>query len=578
MKICSLNQLCKGLFSIQLWLLTSCSSPAYKTKVSYTMPYADLTGLLPPPSTEQKAPALLITNLHNFLFKYQGYIPYDEDIKKTCTNLLHACASSHRADIAFATLNAYSLLQMPPDERIIDLILKRDYNPYLQLQLLLTLYETNSPDCLHASEYAMQSNYPLIQLYASEYITRHRAPQALARLESLEAKIPQDLLSYLTELYAIEGSSRAQAHIKRLLSSGDTNTICVCLLVIRHMRLVELYDELKNFIPTNSQEEESLAFALGADMTSSAEKRLTQLSLSPHPSVAITALVSLTELGQNFSLQKYQNLIDTHSPFVLSNLWKTSFSTQSIEALWTNDLDATQRLALALSLLERRSTIPLAFLKASLLSGNHMLFSKSYSAGGQSWFLCIQTQGDNEENEGRLYESQSLQEALIQKIAIHFPEQFCTIVQEGLCSTCPHLGPAIIFALESMSTETSRLLLEQLSVDYSQPFLQKIALFTRMKQKGITLNPELLATMVKEMRQRLSSFVQPSPWTFFSSVRLNEKDRKKLTEQQRLYVMGISLLAQDKTKTSSDLIASELQAAPELFVPFITAALLHSYL
>ena len=559
-------------FLFVLVIFSACSRAATTPK-ELSIPHAELTGPVPPISAHEK---VLPTSEKNITIEEHAL---KKDPKRTCLDLLESNLYSHNQQVVFATLYAYALLQLAIPERALDNLLNTE-NPYLQLQLLMTLYETESPHLVRAAQKAMMSEYPILQLYGARFLAKKKTGEILPRIESLESKLPDDCLPYIAELYALEGSPQAQNHIKKLLSLSTSPTIAQCLCLIRIYQLMELYPVVASYRPTNPQEAEALAFALSILQTTSSEEHLCTLSHHSHPSVSIQALTSLNALGYQASMYSYRDLINSHSPFVFTSLDKTAFSTEELISLWPLELDWSARYGLALSLIERREALPLSFLFKTLYETETTLLRKNYSLSGTCFYISRGSKSERRTPEEceREYESDALTDQLVHKIAITFPEAFDEFAEKALSSGPVHLAPAIISALAETPSEQRSEMLSQLSKKPGRPYIRQLALFSLIQQKEIPLDQAILSPLLKTLRESLQSLLRPKSLFFLFRTSPSEKERKSMNEQQKLYFAAIAMLAQTKTESSSALLEKELQEAPEEYRSFISAALLHSLL
>lgn len=549
------------LLALLCFACTSCASKN-GSQLPY-LPYSELSGPVPP---------------HTPLSDKNTRIKKNESIrtKDECIRLLEECLTSQNRQVVYATLASYSLAQLSIPDKIAERLITRTYDPYLQLQVLSALYATQSNACKIASEKALLSEIPIIQLYALTFLTKSHSQDILSRITALEAKIPSELLPYCAELYAIEGSPQAQLCIKRILQSGNSAAVSLCLCLIRDFQLMELYPELETFHPLNSQEQEAYAYALGNQNTQMHHARLLELMQSNEPSVAMRACISLCEFGN--TIEPPHNL--KLSPFILASLHKTSISTKAMEDIWDHSLNSDERLNLALSLLERRSTLPLHYLFERLQEGETLLFEPNYSLAGTCSYLTEHAPQKTSlpEELNLRYISQSIQEQLVDKIATFFPTIFETMAPKYLLEKSNHLAPAVIVALSKSMSESASALLHELTFKPGQPFVRQLAIFAKIQRSELPLDPKILRSLMQNLRESLETLSRPTWLGLFQPKSQEDSHNKKRTEQQNLYFAAISTLAQIKTEESATILTEEIQSAPEQLVPLVTAALLYSLL
>lgn len=554
-------------------MLAGCSFAPQSSR-ELVIPYEDLSGPTPPVLS---APASLVSmrSQKNVLDTHL----FQNDPKKACLNFLEAQLFSRNPLVIRSALYSYTILQIPPPEEALTKLLDND-NPALQLSLLMTLSETASPLLIPASQQAMMSDFPLIQLYGARFLTKLKTSDALTRIESLEAKLPSDCLPYIAELYALEGSPQAQKRLLKLISSGSSDTVSQCLCLIRLYHLMELFPLLSTYQPMNPQEAEALAFALASLETTPSETQLINLSHHRNPSVAIQALYSLNELGRGASMRGYTNLIDTQSPFVFSILGKTPFSTEEIASLWPLDMEWSSRFGLSLSLLERRSPLSLPFLFQAIQECDQTVYERTHSLSGTCFFVTrkSKTAACTQEAVEEEYESDVLMEMLIRTIDISFPEEFEAWAETILLQGPPLLASSIIGCfLENSSTKRIEIL-KQVSSHSGRPFVRQMALFCLIQLKEASLEEDALRVILKNQRECLKTLIRHSSPFFLFHEDNSLKNQKRMSEQQKLYFAAIALLAQTKTETSSSILREELQEASEEYRTLIAAALLHSLL
>lgn len=535
-----------------------------------TVPFQNLEGPIPPitPLDEKTTNKALLTKL---LLHPQN----EEDTKEICIKLLEDYLQSSNRQVVLAALGAYSLLQLHLPEHISEKLILEDSDPYIQLQLLSTLYTTQSPCSSKIFKKALMCVNPYLQLYATRFLAEERDKQTISIVESLEAKVPTELLPFCAELYAMESSPKAQGHLKRIFLSENSSSVALCLRLVRDFQLMELYNDIGRFTPVNTQEQEAYAYALGAQNSLDNTTKLQELLKNHDPIVSLQAAISLTEFGE-----KEPIIVSTLSPYLLASAFKTSLSTQELEALWTKALDETERLNLAISLIERHSSLPLTFLFTKLEEGENLLFTLNYSQAGTCYYLSqsIPAKSDMIELLQLEFVSQTLQEELVHKMATFFPDEFLKIAPKALLEHSTHLAPTVLSEIAQLKSEQSLQLLKELSFKPGQPFIRQVALFLRLQEAEIKLDPKIIKPILSHLRESLHSLSRPTWFSFFQQRPMEEKTLKQRTEQQQLYFAAISALAQTKTEESARILLEEIESAPESLTPLVTAALLYSLL
>lgn len=551
--------------------------------VSFIVPTGCTSRVLPQPSIPYKElsgpiPAFPTT-------PHDGSLPplFDvkEDPKSASIKLLDRELDSSNRQVVFSALASYSLIQLALSEKQASKLLANHLDPYTELRLLITLYETQSSSRELVAQRLLLSDIPILQLYAIRFLTIEGSKTILQRIEGLEAKLDEFFLPYIVELYALEGSIRAQNNIRRIMHSGKSRAVAASLLFVRDFHLMELFDDVQSFSPINEEETEALAYALQCIHSTQATARLQELIKSPSLPTAIQAYISLSDRQEAVSNELADKLLQNRSPFLFSFLHKTAISTAQMEKLWQNtELTYEERLNLALSLLERHSSISLSFLLNTLKESDQALFEPSFSLARTTFFYTRHGMKEIETLEGleAHYTSQSFQESLIEKIAFFFPDDFLKNAPSLLLKDSFRLAPAILTALAKGGTSAHTDLIKQLSYTHSSNLVRHIAIFTRIQQGELKFDHHAVGTILTALRESLKTLMRPSwaHWGFQSPF--EDVSTKKLTEQQRLYFVAIQTLAQLRTSESKALLMKEVQEAPSPIKPFVIASLLYSLL
>jgi len=129
---------------------------------------------------------------------------YRPHLEELSAQLFQKLATSNDPDTVIMTLFATASCHHPLS-RTISRELIRAEHPIIQLAAVQALCTLNTSDADYILTEALRSDYPVIRLEAGWRIACKRSHDAFFHIDALSHKLPDVFLSYMPELFAIEG-------------------------------------------------------------------------------------------------------------------------------------------------------------------------------------------------------------------------------------------------------------------------------------------------------------------------------------------------------------------------------------
>jgi HEAT repeat protein len=509
--------------------------------------------------------------------KLQAYAnrpSYRSHLETLSSEVFQKIANGGDLDATIMTLMATTACHHPISYGLAQQLLRHPH-PIVQLCAVQALSQINSSFADQILIEALRSDFPIIRLEAAYKIACKRGKDSFFHLDALSYKLPEPLLPYLPELFAIEGSSQAMTKLRHFLYSKDEEIVIHSLLAIGRQHLSEFSDTLLAFDPHSPSVVEALAFALRAADQTKAIDRLKKLLLHPNSCVQIQSALSLAFLGETSYQDKIIQLAEQGNLFALFALSECPHA----HFFTLHEKSKSFAINKALAMLRQKDTEAVGTICNLLSSDEDKVIYMSPSSGYTSIYWDIAPLHSFEADQRPVLFEQSLsyKEEILSASLELSEEAFFTIASYVFDNEIIPLYPCLIGLLKNQESDLGIALLEKeanaIGRPYNRAFAQ-LALFQLRSSKDEESLQKIL-DFARQKPERPWRF--PVPWASFA----RQEDRGK--EQQtnasaRLYIETLQTLSEASSQKSINILVAELSQAQTPYVPFICAALLHATL
>ncbi len=498
---------------------------------------------------------------------------YRAHLEELASQLFQKLATSNEPDAVIMTLLAATSCHHPLSRTISKELINSDY-PVIQLAAIQALSALNTTDADYILIEALRSDYPIIRLEAAWRIACKRSNDAFYHIDALSHKLPEGLLSYMPELFAIEGSSNSLHRLRQFLFDPDEEVVIETLIATGRHHITGMSDLLVGLSPHSPATQEALAYGLRATDSEEARAKLHQLATYDHPCVQIQAALSLVFLGETEYQSLITDLAKKGSPFAAAALGECP---EPMTCFDLNDHSRAFQINIALSLLNQKDPGCLEQLKSILSIPDDQILMSSTSIGRSLAYWDITPSEAFEKEAWGMMKEQSLvakESILVQALELNeasFDELATNLFEEQKVD----LYPCLLQLLENQRSETSIALLRREANRIGAPFNRAFATLTLVRL-GIENDEAVLASILDFSRETdEQSWRPPLPWMTF--LHTDEKSsQQQAAATAKLYIETIESLAERGTPESIQILTSELNKSPKKYLPFIVASLLHA--
>ncbi len=500
-----------------------------------------------------------------------AYRPHLEELS---TKLFQKLLASNDPEIVMMTMLAAASCHHPLSHNMAFSLVRSSY-PIIQLAAIQALCSLNTTeaDCMLVE--ALRSDYPVIRLEAAWYIAHKRIPQAFFHIDTLKVKLPAELLPYLPELYAAEGSSSSIQRLRQLLLDPDEQVVLETILAIGKYNLTSFSDVLTKFTSHSPAVLEALAFALQNVPTDAARDKLKILACHSSPYVSLRACLSLIAQGDLSYQNQVQTLAKEGNIFALSALGSCP---QPLLPCFAGT-EKCVNLNLALSQLMLRDAAAIPSIKTFLALPETELLCASYSPGhALSYWDVTPSQTVVKELEPTFTEQSLRAKEYFLSLALELDEaQFLDVAsyifQEGIFD----LYPCLLELLENKQSKSAIALLHEESMRVGAPYNRAFATLGLVKIKNELKEKDLVPILSLSREKKAQSWRFPIPW-IESAVSDERMPLQQTSMLAHLYISTVGALAENGSPEAISILVEELSLAPQKYLPFVVSALLYATL
>lgn len=496
---------------------------------------------------------------------------YRRHLEELATQIFHLTALSQDQDAVIMALLA-AASSHHPFSRSLSRSLLTSSSPIVQLTAVQALAVLDTSDAASFLIDALRSDYPIVRLEAAWQIAQKRISDAFFHLDALSYKLPPPLLSWMPELFALEGSSSSVHKLHQLLFGTDESVVVETLLAIGRHNISSFEEAVVNFQSHSPAVLEAVAFSLRNFDSENSRSRLLELSSHQDPCVRIQAALSLTNLGDPSHEEDIIQLSQEGNLFALSAL-------QSIES----DIpplslgSRSSKINLAVSLLEKKNCECIPTIVELLCLPNDEILSISRSVGESLSYIDVMQFAAFPRDVWPTLHEQSLRikEALLTQ-SLELPESdFLAIARSVFASGCIELYPCLIHLLENQRSQTVVDLLREEANRVGAPYNRAFATVALVNLGIETDETNILPILDLSRNEQSQPWRFPLPWMVSPDGTTPQQHEAATT---RLYIEAIDTLAQRASDASQKILTQEVEKAPMYLKPCIVSALLHASL
>lgn len=362
--------------------------------------------------------------------------------------------------------------------------------PQIQLVSLQALARFQNDQADKTLTRALSSEYLPIRFEAIHQLCLKKHPKAVAQAESLMYKIPKEYASLFPQLYAHIESEASNQILRRLLNHTIEEVRVEAILNIAKKGRDDFLPQIRQLASHVSfSQQEACSYALGVLKDSRSIARLTKLSQSQYPTVALAANQALYRIERHpAALQAITEKALDGQVIAVQILGKIEGTEDTLVQLMKHR-DFQVRLNATLSLLEKNDIRCIEGLKDILIHDNRNLAFTSETSPGRVFKTAkgISSASQLLKNDQEAYiKNLKFKENVLTK-AQNLPENVFLTLADQLFSTHQHeLIATVVNLLEESGSENSVLLLKKYQQQPGAPYIRQycnLALY-RLKEQG----------------------------------------------------------------------------------------------
>ncbi|PJD98177.1 MAG: hypothetical protein CK425_00355 [Parachlamydia sp.] len=411
-------------------------------------------------------------------------------------------------------------------------------SPYPQLQLVClnlvaSSYDDKADDSLLN---AMLSSELLVRFEAAFHLAKKKHPQALAHIESLMIKLPDEVHALFPQLLALVGTNEAFMILRKMMSSPNRDTRLAVIHSIAQTGRDDFLPQIRILASHHDiRQQETCAKALGLFKDETAIPLLERLAQSTNLTVALAALQALYNMGDQAAGLKIISIAKRHELFATALLGELKGTETVLKELISNSPHPLIKLNASLALLEKKDRQCIPILADILIHDSRDLaFVKTHSPGqALSYWKIIPSAQHNLAENPVVYElSVSMREEVLAK-TLELPEEdFLKIASLIFELEQNDLVPSLVELLENLQTPGAIDLLKKYQQKTGAPLIRNycnLALY-RLKIPG-SYAENLKKWISEQQGQELIRFRPFVPWearTGLASYHLTPHETSRL--------------------------------------------------
>ena len=392
---------------------------------------------------------------------------------------------------------------------------------------------------------AMSSRHLLVRLEAAYLLAHRRDPNASGQLESLLAKVPEELRPLFPRLFAADGSAAAVRQLKVLINDRNPRVCLQAITSAAGYHRDDLLPQIRALATHLSPvQQEACAAALGTLGDENSITRLRELADRGTAAVRLAALQALYRLGDDAAGKHVADAARCGEPFAIAALGEVSGTEALLEGL-THSGDLQVATNAAIALLDHRDPrcIP-GLMEILIRDSRDLAIVRITTPGGglAAWKVVPSAKQNFKDNPIALEFSMHMRERFLAQ-ALELPaEDFLRLAEMLLARNQHHLAPTLIHLLQELGNPEAVMLLQRFQQKVGAPLIRhycNLALF-RLKVDGPYAD-NLRQWVRDESDVDLIKFRPYLPWEM-----LPHQENYQLTpdEMSRLLIDSVEALAQ----------------------------------
>ncbi len=337
---------------------------------------------------------------------------------------------------------------------------------------------------------AMASDFLIARLEAAYHLSLRKTRSATGQIEALMQRLPSLFRFYFSEFFAQIGTNEAISVLRHLIDDPDVQVRSGSILNAAFYGRDDLLPRIRlHATHAHLAEQEACACALGLLKDSHSISFLKKQSLHSVPSLRLSALYALYQLGETDVLEKILESARSQNLFAIALLASLPNTEPLLEQLVTEE-NIHVHLNAALSLLKHKNPHCVSILTEILIKDTRDLgFQPQFSSGGSLMAIKAIPSARQHQKEGPydLHATTLQLKEQVLKECLELPEKsFLHLARLIFYSGQTELIPLLVSLLENLQTEESLALLKQQADLAGAPLLRaycNLALF-RLRETG----------------------------------------------------------------------------------------------
>lgn len=496
--------------------------------------------------------------IHHYRMRIEEGQPHDFELLRhlSLTLLEQGLASPNEVDQIMALFGA-GLAEHPSLIPILRSGLSNP-NPQVQLLSIQLLAQRHDDIADELLNHAVTSPHVLTRLEAIYQLVLKRHPAALGQTESILVRLPPEAEPLFPQLYAMIGDRHADARLRQMLGSANSDTRCASIAAIATAGRDDFLPTLRTLShQLDLPQQEAAATALGALKDELSAERLTQLSRSPDEQVQIAANLALYKLGRLHLSLALAEFAKSENLYAITSLAEVAGSEEVLASLLQSPNSAV-RVNAALSLLQRQDGRCLPVIEQLLIRGKEEIaLTPHRSVGGSLSCFKLHPSFDQQLRENPIAGEliRQLRERILVETLNLSEEEFLSLANKIFQRRQNDLVPTLVRLLENLHTERAIALLKRGQQQLGAPLIRDyctLALY-RLGEPG-PWEEQLLDWVERQRHLDLIQLRPVLPWDERSTPEGATAYQITAEEGSRLLVETLEALAQSQSEAAINAI------------------------